>query len=400
MWRSRTASRSSTRTASSTSRCSSAARSANAVYVDVNWRLAAARGRVHRQRRAGEGVLRRPGLRAGARRDRRPTSPPSRSHRGRRARRVTRTSRTGSPRHDADRSGRAEPAPDDVAFQLYSTGTTGRPKGVMLTQRQPLRACCRVATDMWEFTPDSVNLVAMPLFHIGGGGWASSGIYAGCDDVIVRELDPVADPRLIAERRHHPRVPRAGRAAVHADGARRRRRRLLDAGDDRLRRVADQRRGAGAQSLERVRVRVHGRPYGLTETTGAVVHLLARGPRSRRAQLAPAALVRAAGPAASSCASSTRPPAATCRHGEVGEIWIRTAAEHEGLLEPARARRPRRSTADGWLRTGDAGYLDDDGYLYIHDRVKDMIVSGGENVYPGRGRERADGATRRSPTSP
>ena len=58
------------------------------------------------------------------------------------------------------------------------------------------------------------------------------------------------------------------------------------------------------------------------------------------------------------------------------------AAEHEGLLGQRGRDREPRSTDDGWFRTGDAGYRDEDGFLFLHDRVKDMIVSGGENIYP------------------
>jgi long-chain acyl-CoA synthetase len=72
---------------------------------------------------------------------------------------------------------------------------------------------------------------------------------------------------------------------------------------------------------------------------------------------------------------------ADCEQGEVGEIWIRSPQVMKGYWnmpdETAKS-----IDADGWFRSGDAGYLDADGYLYIHDRVKDMIVSGGENVYP------------------
>jgi long-chain acyl-CoA synthetase len=70
-----------------------------------------------------------------------------------------------------------------------------------------------------------------------------------------------------------------------------------------------------------------------------------------------------------------------CEQGEVGEIWIRSAQVMAGYWK-----RPEDTakaiTADGWFKSGDAGYVDADGYVYIHDRVKDMIVSGGENVYP------------------
>ena len=78
---------------------------------------------------------------------------------------------------------------DDIAFQLYSSGTTGRPKGVMLSNDN-LFALLPMAKDMWGIDEHSVNLVAMPLFHIGGGGWAVAGMYEGATSVIFRDLDP------------------------------------------------------------------------------------------------------------------------------------------------------------------------------------------------------------------
>ena len=69
------------------------------------------------------------------------------------------------------------------------------------------------------------------------------------------------------------------------------------------------------------------------------------------------------------------------RPGEVGEVWLRAPNVTAGYLN-----RPEETaaalTADGWLRTGDGGYVDEAGYLFLTDRIKDMIVSGGENVYP------------------
>ena len=63
-------------------------------------------------------------------------------------------------------------------------------------------------------------------------------------------------------------------------------------------------------------------------------------------------------------------------------MWLRGPNVMAGYLQPARRRPPRRSPPDGWLRTGDRGYLDEEGYLFLTDRLKDMIVTGGENVYP------------------
>jgi acyl-CoA synthetase (AMP-forming)/AMP-acid ligase II len=120
--------------------------------------------------------------------------------------------------------------------------------------------------------------------------------------------------------------------------------------------------------------------YGLTETTGTVVSLPAAdhdpdGPNRHRLRAVglpvPGSEVRVVDPATGE----------DVEERQVGEIWIRGPQIMKGYWNMPQA------TAEtilpgGWLRTGDAGYRDEDGYLYVHDRVKDMIVSGGENVYP------------------
>jgi acyl-CoA synthetase (AMP-forming)/AMP-acid ligase II len=120
--------------------------------------------------------------------------------------------------------------------------------------------------------------------------------------------------------------------------------------------------------------------YGLTETTGAIVSLPAEdhdpdGPNAHRLRSAGKPNLGVEIRVVSVDTGEDAP------QGEVGEIWCRTVQNMKGYWnlpdETSKA-----MPGEGWFRTGDAGFLDADGYLYIHDRVKDMIVSGGENIYP------------------
>ncbi|MFI0461773.1 MAG: AMP-binding protein, partial [Ilumatobacteraceae bacterium] len=88
---------------------------------------------------------------------------------------------------------------EDISFQLYSSGTTGRPKGVLLDNAN-LLALAPMIKDIWELNENSINMAAMPLFHIGGGGWAMAGMIQGCTTIVVREMNPAAVLDLIVEK--------------------------------------------------------------------------------------------------------------------------------------------------------------------------------------------------------
>ena len=279
----------------------------------------------------------------------------------------------------------AQPADDpgvlqtgqDVAFQLYSSGTTGRPKGVMLTNDN-FFGLLPLAKEIWELTPDSVNLVAMPLFHIGGGGWAMAGMYLGCRSVVVRELDPVALIDLIQKERitHAFLVPAVLQFMLMVPSA-------ATADWSSLEIVVYGASPISEEVLSRA-VTTFGckfwQAYGLTETTGAVVNLSpedhdVNGPNKHR--------LRSCGTAGPGVELRIVDPdtGRDCDQGEVGEILVRGPQIMKGYWKMPEET-AKSIDANGWFRSGDAGYFDKDGYLYIHDRVKDMIVSGGENVYP------------------
>ncbi|MBA2608122.1 MAG: long-chain-fatty-acid--CoA ligase [Actinobacteria bacterium] len=271
----------------------------------------------------------------------------------------------------------AVPGPGDVCFQLYTSGTTGLPKGVMLTNAN-LFSLLPTAAPEWGFGPDSVNLVAMPLFHIGGSGYATVGLFVGCHTILMREVDPAAMLAIIPAKRvtNMFAVPAVLQFMLMMPS-------VNDIDFSTLHTIVY---GASPISVEVLSgsIKTFGsnfiQAYGMTETTGAVVALMPEdhdpdGPNAHR--------LRAAGKAMQGVELRIIDPdtGTDAALGDVGEIWVRTGQNMLGYWKKD-AETANTITADGWLKTGDAGYLDADGYLFIHDRVKDMIISGGENIYP------------------
>ena len=264
----------------------------------------------------------------------------------------------------------------DICLQLYTSGTTGLPKGVMLSNEN-LFSFIDEVPKQWEFTPTSVSHVVMPTFHIAGSGWGLVSLAMGSRMVLDREVNPV---QILQEVEAHgvthaiyvPAVLQFLQIVPNAHDHDLSSMQLVAYGASPI--TEQVLRDAMAQFATAKFVQV----YGLTETTGAVVQLDAadHDPENRPE------LLRSAGkPYPWIQLRVVGADGEDVAQGEIGEIWMKGVQVMVGYWnnpeETARA-----ITDDGWFRSGDAGYLDADGYLFLHDRVKDMIVSGGENVYP------------------
>jgi long-chain acyl-CoA synthetase len=262
---------------------------------------------------------------------------------------------------------------DDVAFLMYTSGTTGPPKGVMLTNNNYFSKSTGI-TDKWRFDADSVSLAVMPMFHMAGSGWALVGLAEGCATVVLRDVDPPAILEAVA--RHSITnmllVPAVIQMLLGTSG-------VEDTDFSSVRAVV-----YGASPItDDVLVKGLDRfgceflqVYGLTETTGSITQLDDHDPVLRPG------LLRSCGrPYPWVEVRIVDKAGVDVPIGTVGELWTRSPQNMLGYWNNAGATAAT-ITPDGWLKTGDAGYVDGEGYIYLHDRVKDMIVSGGENVSP------------------
>jgi long-chain acyl-CoA synthetase len=263
-------------------------------------------------------------------------------------------------------------ASSDVVVQMYTSGTTGVPKGVLTTHRN--LAAAAETSPYWAFDSESVSLTPLPMFHIGGIGWAFLGLWNGATTVLVSQfaapevLDVFEGQRVT----NAVLVPTMIQMLTAVPGA-------AERDYSALRSIAY---GASpiTTPLLKAALRTFRCPlfgvYGLTESTGGVVHL---EPADHDRQ----DLLRSAGKPLPWVELRIVDPfdGGDVRPGEVGEVWVRAPNVMLGYFN-----RPAETAAalvpGGWLRTGDGGYVDADGYLFLSDRIKDMIVSGGENVYP------------------
>ncbi len=266
-----------------------------------------------------------------------------------------------------------EPNPTDPAVLLYTGGTTGRGKGVVLCQRAITLTALRMQPTV-DLGSTQSYLSFMPMFHIGASSSWSFYLPQGGKTVIMPSFEPAAVNATIASEQ----ITAIGAVPTMLTM-------LLDDPQfnpdtfSTLQLIVYGGAPMPPPVLEKLsavapHVGLH-QAYGMTEACGVATALTRADHREGGTKLG------SVGRPATGIDLELRSPATGERtpRGDVGEIWLSCDSlmtEYWNQPETTAA-----ALIDGWYRTGDAGYLDDEGYLYLADRVKDMIVSGGENVY-------------------
>lgn len=280
--------------------------------------------------------------------------------------------------------------PEDPASILFTSGTTGRVKGAVLTHRNLTTGLLSMQLSgvmvlhhmaarygmepesLMAASPQQAVLLVYPLFHISGLGSAFlSPLFAGTKIVIMRRWDAQEALRLIVAENitMFTGVPTMLWDVLHTA--------KLDQADlSGLRNVASGGQALPVNLLEEIRAvcpqAAMGTGYGMTECSGSVAQAVGedftRKP-SAAGRVLPMVEMRI-----------ETPDGRILPEGETGEIVVRGAQVMAGYWN-----RPEETaavlSADGWLKTGDVGYVDDEGYVFIVDRKKDMVISGGENIY-------------------
>ncbi|MEM7329434.1 MAG: fatty acid--CoA ligase [Pseudomonadota bacterium] len=268
---------------------------------------------------------------------------------------------------------------EDAALHLYTSGTTGHPKGAVLSNRalislrEVIPASDKPEWNVWK--EEDVSLVAMPCFHIGGTGWGLNGLTEGSTGIVMREFDPLQVLDLIQTYKISKifMVPAAMKIVVD----------LPDAKTTDFSSIDYMLYGASPIPLDLLKRCMDVfqskfvQMYGMTETAGTIIALSPEDHDPDGNEK-----MRSAGQVlAGAEVTILDDRGETVARGTTGEIAIRSVSNMTDYWQQPEAT-AKTISDNGWLRTGDAGYMDDDGYVFIQDRVKDMIISGGENIYP------------------
>jgi len=260
---------------------------------------------------------------------------------------------------------------DDISTIMYTSGTTGLPKGAIITHGMTFWNCVNLGGPAY-ISPSSVLLTVLPLFHTGGlNCYTNPVLHAGGTVLIMRAFEPGEAMRLISD-------PAVGInvffgvpsiyqfMAQHASFATSDFSRLVIGG------VGGAPMPVPLLKVWEARGVALQQGYGMTETSPSVM-VLDREDAARKAG-------SSGKPVLHTEVRIVRPDGTDAAVGELGELWVKGPNITPGYWNRPDANKS--SFTDGWLHTGDASRIDEEGFYYIVDRWKDMYISGGENVYP------------------